>query len=234
VLDEDMYAMTLIVWATASSGWNSYATMDIGVDRAGGSSYTVEISDILVGMGSATSGHIPSCVYTFPYFMPSGSTVVARIASSATSVGTARIAARAYGKPAASHMFPKCTHCETLGPTAIAPGNAAWTTPWTALGSTLTYPAKWIQVNYDLSNSGVTSETTYFEVGHGDGTNNKTLLRLAHKGNTGEYRTYNWRNETFVPWRCAVNLPIGAQLYMRAYCSNSPDLNYYMSAHVFG
>jgi len=231
-LTEDIYALDVKFYNSAVATWGSYTQFDIGIDLAGGTSYTETIIDIYGGQGSTTSGLPAGCVYTFPYFIPSGATLGVRAFSMASSPGTCYCCITAYGKPAVSHLFPKCTHVEGRS-AAVTPGNAGWGS-WASIGATLTYPGKWLQSNYDIAGGTVTAETTYFQIAVGDGSNKEVLQQLAHLGNTSEYRLYQYRNENLVPWRAGILLPVGAQIYARARTNNSPDTGYYVGVHVFG
>jgi hypothetical protein len=57
---------------------------------------------------------------------------------------------------------------------------------------------------------------------------------MTSLGNTSEAYNGLTGAENFMPWRCAVNLPIGAVLYVRGRSSDAPDGTCNANAAVFG
>jgi hypothetical protein len=82
--------------------------------------------------------------------------------------------------------------------------------------------------------TGITAETHYIEFGVGDGTTCTTIGRIASYGNTSECFWGLELGELTEPWRCAVNLPIGATLYARGRCDSPADGACSCSIVVFG
>jgi len=231
-LSEDIFGWLVTVAAMSYAGQNNTCLLDMGVDPAGGTSYTAVLSDLHCGNGNTNSGS-DEPTYVFPLRVPSGATVGFRASLVGATAPTtaARLVVAAYGKPQDAESFPICTHAENFRADYTL-GNATWGS-WASLG-TLTYPAKWIQFGIGCQQSTMTAETHYTEFAVGDGSNYKTLGRMTSLGNTSEAYNGLTGSENFMPWRCAVNLPIGAVLYVRGRCGDAPDGTCNANAAVFG
>ena len=82
-LSADCYGLFVQVAKTAASATDTSAVLDIGVDTAGGSSYTAKVSDLLVGFAddtNANNGNGGMQQYLLPIKIASGSTVEAMVA----------------------------------------------------------------------------------------------------------------------------------------------------------
>src|SRR5688572_15189701 len=77
--------------------------LDLGVDPAGGTSYTEVIANIVCGM-SGNDGN-PQPHFLFPLFIKSGSSVAVRVQGSNATAGTLRVSARFYGDPSRPEMM---------------------------------------------------------------------------------------------------------------------------------
>lgn len=207
--------------------------LDIGIDPAGGTSYTPIISNLSVG-NAPSLAQAGAREFFFPLRIPAGASVAARIRGSAATAGTVRVAVRFYGRPMAPEVLPVGLFTETFGAdtansrgTAITPGNAA-DGSWVSLGTT-TNRLWWWQLGYSISNTVITAEYTYLELAWGDGTNYHTIFRVMHGGTTSE--TCGLAAQTSLTWHAAYNpVPAGAGIYVRARCNNAPDTGYYVNA----
>jgi hypothetical protein len=211
--------------------------LDIGIDPAGGSSYTAVISDIVCG-ASATiaAGGAPGHSFLIPFRVPASATVGIRIQGSNATAGTVRVGMRLSGRPDAPWMFPVGQYAETIGVTgssgtSVTPGNAA-DGSWASLGTT-TRECWWWQLCYQIDNGTITGEYTYLELAYGDGSNKHVILRRMHGGNTSEgVGTPLDENLSVAAAYCRV--PAGATLYARGRCNNAPDTGYQCAALGIG
>lgn len=203
--------------------------LDIGVDPAGGTSYTAVISNIVCGASSGTAIPGGGHRFVFPLFIKSGSSVAARIQGSNATAGTVIVAAKFYGQPSNPEAVPKGMFAECIGTitnsggTAFTPGNAADGT-WVSLGTTVN-ALWWWQLAYQVSNGTITAEQTYIDLAVGDATNKRIIKRLVHCGQTAEQiADCVTSNLNFAECYCPV--PAGSTMYVRGRCANAPDSGY--------
>lgn len=230
---EDIYGLHIRVSDMSSTtGVANNAFLDIGLDPAGGTSYTDTIlANIVIG-GAGPITAVNGREFFFPIFIPSGSSIAGRVRRVSVTAGTVRVAVKAFGRRTMPEWMPVGSYSETLGvtedasvdATSFTPGNAA-NGNWASLG-TLSRPCWWHQLGYQIDNTAVTAEYTYIDLGYGDGTsgNTKTIQRFMHGGNTTEQIGAVFDNAH--PFNCYAPLPAGETLWVRGRCNNSPDTGY--------
>ncbi len=224
----DVYGFYLEVSGGASSTNAKNQLLDIGVDPAGGTSYTAIISNLVIGASPLLTA-AGNREHFFPMFIKSGSSVAARIQGSNATAGTVRVIVKFFGKPSDPTMLPTCTYSETIGTitnssgVSFTPGNAA-DGSWVSLGTT-SKPLWWWQLGYQIDNGTITAEYTYIDLAYGDGTNKHTIFRVQHGGTTGE--TCGLQMQTQLCHFAAVKpVPGGSTIYVRGRCNNAPDTGY--------
>lgn len=230
---EDIYGFSLRCSDQSStSAVANNAFFDLGLDPAGGTSYTDTIIANLVigGVGPITA--VNGREFFFPLFIPSGSSIAGRVRRLNGTAGTMRAQIQCYGRLSMPEWHPVGAYTETLGvtedanvdATAFTPGNAADGT-WASLGS-LSKPCWWHQLGYQIDNTAVTAEYTYIDLGYGDGTagNTKTIQRFMHGGNTTEQIGAVF--DIAHPFNCYMPLAAGETLWVRGRCLNAPDTGY--------
>lgn len=224
----DCYWLYVQVHSGATSAAIKSQLLDIGVDPAGGTSYSAVISNLVIGSSPALTA-AGAREYVFPLFVKAGSAVAVRIQGSNATAGTVRVAARFYGRPSRPEAVPVGMYSETLGtitnssgPT-LTPGNAA-DGSWVDLGAT-SLAMWWWQLGYQIDNATITAEYTYLEVAFGDASNKHTIFKDMHVGTTGE--TCGLAGQTQM-LACAAYQPVpaGAHIYVRGRCNNAPDSGY--------
>lgn len=232
-LAHSIYLLYVRVSDGATSAAAKQHVMDIGVDPAGGSSYTEIISNIVCGASATiTAGGAPGHEFLFPYYIPAGSTVAVRISGSNATAGTVRVGVSARGERSHAWVLPSAQYSETLGVsgtsgTSFTPGNAA-AGSWVLLGTT-TRECWWWQLAYQINNATITAEYTYIELAWGDATNKHIILRRMHGGNTSE-GIGTPLNENLI-WPAAYCVvPASTNIYVRGRCNNAPDSGYQASA----
>lgn len=203
--------------------------LDVGIDPAGGTSYTPILSDMQIGMSPALTS--PGAMeFFFPIRIPAGASVAARIRGANATAGTVRLPTTFYGRASNGLALPVGSFTETLGAntgtslgTSITPGNAAEGS-WTDLGAT-TRDMWWWQLGYCINNSTVTAEYTYFELAFGDASNKTSIFKVMHGGTTTESVGLSYLSHLLWP---AAYCPVkaGEHIYVRARCINAPDTGY--------
>ena len=202
---------------------------DIGIDPAGGSSYTSIINNIVMGASAGITAASCGHKFFFPMRLPAGATVACRIQGANATAGTVRCSIRAYGQPDMPHRLPVGQYAETIGTitnsngVSFTPGNVADGT-WASLGTTAR-DLWWWQIGYQIDNATITGETTYVEIGQGDGSNKQVIARTMHVGTTAE--TVARAINTDILWHeCYHPVVAGTNLYIRGRCDSAPDTGY--------
>lgn len=225
---EDCYWLYVQIHTGATSGAAKNQLLDIGIDPAGGTSYTAFLSNLAVGASPALSA-AGAREHVFPIFIKAGSSVAVRIQGSNATAGTVRVAARFYGRPTRPEVVPRGARSQTFGTitnsngSSVTPGNAA-DGSWVDLGA-VSQPLWWWQIGYQVDNTTITAEYTYLEVAWGDASNKIRMFKVMHGGTTSE--TCGLAAQTQMLAAAAYNpVPAGANIYVRARCNNSPDTGY--------
>lgn len=233
---EDCFWLYLQVHSGATASTIKSQLLDIGIDPAGGTSYTAFLSNLVIGASPALTV-AGNREFVFPIFIKAGSSVAVRIQGVAATAGTVRVAARFYGKPTRPEVVPNGAYSETLGTItnssgqSVTPGNAA-DGSWTDLGAT-TRDLWWFQLGHQIDNTTITAENTYLEVAWGDASNKHTMFKVMHGGTTSE--TCGLSAQTQMLACAAYNpVPAGAHIYVRGRCNNSPDSGYNVSVVGIG
>jgi hypothetical protein len=237
-LTQDVYWVHVAISGGGTSAAAKNHLLDVGVDPAGGSSYTYVVSNMVCGATPAY-GAAPGAVahFYFPLFIKAGSQVAMRVQGSNATAGTVRITAKFYGQPSSPHTMPVASFSETIGTitnsngVSFTPGNAADGTA-VSLGTT----AKamwWWQLCYQIDNGTITAEQTYIDLGYGPTGSQKWFKRLIHAGTTTEAISDQMLcNLLFA--ECYMPLPAGTELWVRGRCVNAPDTGYNAVAVGFG
>jgi len=217
----------------ASSSEDRQHLVDIGVDPAGGSSYSVVLPDLNGGNVPAISN---GCVeYYFPIVLPAGATVAARTQHQAAAARTIRVGVQVDLRPTVPWAWPAGAIVERIGTisssrgVSFTPGNAA-DGSWTSLG-TLTYATTWVQLGYALSAAVANAERTYVDLGAGASGSQRVLMRHYYAGQSGPITMH--RMAMNLLWsRAYVRLPAGTELWVRGHCENAPDTTYNALAYA--
>jgi len=234
---QDCYWLYIQIHTGATSAAAKNQLLDIGIDPAGGTSYTAFLSNLQIGASPALTV-AGNREHIFPIFIKAGSSVAVRIQGSNATAGTVRVAARFYGQPSRPEAVPVGTVSQTFGTItnsngqSVTPGNAA-DGSWVDLGAVSPSPLWWWQLGYGIDNATITAEYTYLEVAFGDATNKVTIFKVMHGGTTGE--TCGLAAQTSL-LACAAYqpVPVGANIYVRARCNNAPDTGYHVTVVGIG
>lgn len=228
----DCYAIAIWISNTGQAAQNTESLTTIGIDAAGGTSYTEIIPHL---MCSASSSNIGQWYY-FPVFIPAGSAIAAKGSINNATVGTQSVAVWLWGSPKDPAMVVCGQGVEAIGintatsnGTAVTSGTVSEGT-WTSLGTTTKNCFYW-QYAMGLGDSTATSGNIYAcDLSHGDGTNqviigsDKTyLVQSAAEimGNLGPMSS--------APSYCPVS--VGGTIYGRIQCSGTSDTGLTMAAY---
>lgn len=194
--------------------------LDIGIDAAGGTSYTAKISNIVCGQSSAAiNGGI---WFYFPYRIPSGASVAARIQGSNGTAGTVRVGATFYGRPTRPELIRTGQYAETVGTitnsngVSFTPGNSGAEGSWASLGTT-TRSCFWWQLAAQIDNGTTTALAYHLDLAYGDASNKHMIIenRAFILPGTAEQTTVPLDLQGY------CDVPAGATLYVRGSCSGT-------------
>jgi len=221
-LAKDSYALALWVNAGSTSTGIRDLLLDIGLDPAGGTSYsqTGGINNIYAPQSSnAVDG---GRWFYFPLWIKAGTSV--GVCGQANDASTVRVAAWFYGQPTNPEFAVAGQYSETLGVsgnggTPFTCGNSAAWGSWTSLGTTT--KSCWHWTLAWGHNVGTTTAQMYFaELAVGDGSNYKTILPCQPMFNPGT--TEKSGNGPTPAFCCGYwEVPAGATLYVRGSASGT-------------
>lgn len=221
-LTADAYGILININSNSGANASRNTLVRIGVDEAGGTSYTARI-DSLIGGGAptyATSGG--GVWYYFPLFIPSGSAVAA---AAYGSVATAiRVGAVFMQNPSNPSMIRKGSFVEAVGisgttGTAVTAGTTS-EGAWTLLGTT-TNRCWWWQVGLQVSTADTSWNATanHVDLAVGDGSTYDIIILDANVCLTTNEQVTNPPLTAGVEW----DVPAGSSIYVRAQCSGTAD-----------
>lgn len=175
----DSYGILININGNNASSLTRETVLDIGIDTAGGTSYTVRIPDLICGGAVAYTVAPGGLWYYFPLFIPAGAQVAAR--SQSTAAAAFRVYVQLFQRPPNPAMIRTGSFVEALGlgtlpsGTAIVPGTTAEGS-WTLMGTT-TKRLWWWQIGAQIA-AGDTSTVNaiiHFDIAAGDGTNFQSI-----------------------------------------------------------
>lgn len=235
-ITQDCYWLHVFVHTGATSGSIKSHLLDIGVDPAGGTSYSAIISDIVCGRSPSVTTAGGSAEFVFPFYIKSGSSVAVRVQGSNATAGTVRVAVAFYGQPTNPAAVPVGNVAQTFGSITgsqgqtFTPGNAA-DGSWADFGAVTTSPKWWWQLGVQTSGATTAAERCYVDVAWGDGSNKIIMYRNILVGTSAETTGSFIVSDLILP--AAFNpVPVGANIYVRGRCENAPDSTY--NATVIG
>lgn len=182
--------ITLNSWSTAAAARDALVT--IGIDPAGGTSYTDMIVDLVASCApSYTAGTAPATIYEFPLRIPAGATLAAKATVNNATVGTGRVALTLFGRPSRPELVKAGSFVQTFGSTpasssgtAITPGTAS-EGAWTQLGSALTVPLWFWEFGFGINNATMNNNNHHIDIGLGDASNKKIVIPNGYVMETG-------------------------------------------------
>lgn len=230
-VSQDVYGVLITINSGNTSATIRNILIDIGVDPAGGTSYTAILTDLI---GSQAANAVDCGIwYYFPIFIRAGSQIAARAQASNTS--TVRVSIQLFGKPSRPEMLNVGTYSQTLGGTEVdgtsfTPGNSsAESASWVSLGTT-SKDLWWWQLGVGISSSTTTSLMYHIDLAWGDASNKYMIIenKRLHLPGTSERISYIPDINGF----CSV--PAGGELFVRGSCSGTAVTGFYAKAYGVG
>lgn len=238
-VDHDIYGVYINVNSLSGNGAASDSICNIGIDPAGGTSYSVLIPDLLVSAASifystfnATGGGVS---YYFPIFIPAGSSVAAQFSTNGVGGNNPYALVTLYGQPSRPDAINVGRWVDSLGinagtstGTAVTPGTSS-PGSWTSLGT----PARsgwYTQLGMGINNSSCVAEGYLCDIAAGDGSN-KRILTEHNKYCTD---TYEQLSNLYRDQQCYGNVSTSDVLYGRIQASATANSNLSLAAYVLG
>ena len=213
----DVYGFYIYIGNVSSSAAARQTLLDIGIDPAGGTSYTAIITDFVVGGPSGTSSQ-GSREHFFPLFIKAGSSIAVR-SQTADASGSLRVGIRLYGQVTRPEGIRVGTFTETIGAVASSKGvsftpggSGAWGSR-VSIGTTVR-DLWWWQIGVQVDNTAMNAEAIDFELSVGDGTtfqvisSNRMQLTTSEVANPVSHTNLN-------PFEAYMPLKAGSTLYVR-------------------
>lgn len=207
---------------TNVSGQAKDCVVDIGVDPAGGTSYTTLIPALFASNTPGVTSE-PGTSYYFPVAIASGSSIAARASVNNATVGTVRVQITVFGSPTVSTKAGTAvqavgfTAASSSG-TAVTPGQAAEGS-WTTVG-TLDAESWFFQLGVGINTGTATGGLLSFDAAEGDG--NTMLVQDSLWLSTA--------GEVLMQANAAANIhqvqrtiAAGSTIKVRGQCSGVPD-----------
>lgn len=226
----DAWWIEIYVSSGAASAAARDTLVDIGMDPAGGTSYSVLIPDLLAPSSApyATFGGIQ---YSFPLHIPAGAQLAARTSVNG-GAGNPRVAIAVYGQPTNPDMRWKGTAVEALGIVAASSRGTTVTSgttsegAWTSLG-TASFDSWYVDVGFGIQNTAMSALGHHMDLSHGaSGGDVIDLVDSLASTTAAEQVTKYASSQSF------CEIPAGATVYGRMQCSGTPVSGLSMAAYL--
>lgn len=221
-LTHDAHRVSISLAFLSASGVDTNSVGDLLIDPAGGTSWSVLISDLACGF-TAANGTMPSQRYDFPLWVPAGASLGWRCKSVRTSGDTTTpyVLVEAYGEPSRPEMWWCGQGVETLGVsdskgTPVTPGNSGSWGSWTSIGSTTAHHIKAVQLGINGPDATANLAFYHFQIGAGS---------QPIPGSATVWCQFNTSELGYrlTPGIMYCNLAAGTQLQTRATCSTTAE-----------
>lgn len=228
----DVYLVHININNAAISTVARDILMDVGIDEAGGTSYTVAINN-LIGSCAGTNNGSGGINYIFPLFIKQGSTIAVRGAVNASNLGGFRAWIKLYGMPRNPAAVRVGSRVETLGANTAASNGTAITAgttaegAWTLIG-TLSNDAWWFQAGMGVNDSTMSSQCYLLDIAVGSGGEVPLIINQLWISNSVETHS----SALYIP--CEKEVPAGSQIYARLWCEGTPDSNTSVAVYALG
>lgn len=239
LVTQDIYGIAINFNSNAVSTANRNTLVDIGIDPAAGTSYTVIINNLLATSAAPIGTAYGGVWYYFPLFIPAGSSIAARASVDNVTVGSFRSFIQLYGKP----RYPAATrvgkYVLTIGAvtgtsegTVVTCGTTSEGS-WTSIGS-LSRDAWWYQLGIGTSDASLAAGILNWDLSVGDATN-KAIVGgepFATSVVVGTTEQFSVRNEQFAGGsEKGVN---GQNVYVRGQHSGTADSDMTVIVYAVG
>ena len=228
----DAYFVELTLHTSSSSGDDTSMLIDIGVDPAGGTSYTVYVPDILCGF----RGGGPH--FQIPVFIPAGSTIACQNQSIVTGAQTIVVEIYLWGGASMGEPWPQShglvvaygtTSSSASAGTQLS--NGVGEGPWTEIVASTTHPHSGVALGVQGGTSSFASVAWSIDVAIGAGGSEVVLAEefIVNHGSTESM-------STGAPhlWLISAPIPEGSRLSARAHGTNNQQQDHEVALYGWG
>jgi hypothetical protein len=235
---EDVYGIFIALNGAGVSALAKDCIVDIGIDPAGGTSFTVVLADLYAGNNGVMNANGGGFItFYFPLFIKSGSTIGARASVNNATVGTVRAKISIFGKPSAPELFKTAAFVRSYGTdaansrgTAVTIGASSSEGSWTSIGTIADDNVWHWQLGCGINENAYQDTTYVVDMAIGDGSNKFMVMENIPMimGDAETIGTRIMNNTTYQ----AAN---GATIYVRAVSDLvTPDATAYFSVYGAG
>lgn len=213
------YFVQVSLSGTSATGVDTSALCDIMYDPAGGTSWSVLIPNLICGFRAITGAtHIGASGYSFPLYIPRGSSIGARwqtIVASPAAGTRVRIQITIFGGPSKPGFWygTKVTDVGTNTANSagldLNPGSTGSYSAWTSIGGTSNPKFGFLTIGVQGSASTHTADVYHVQYGFGSTQIPGAQVRFG-------YTTAEILGQYPEHLGCYVNIPAGTQLQCRA------------------
>lgn len=220
-VSQDCYGILINVNSGAVSAAARDILVTLGIDAAGGTSYTDWIKHLIASCCSPMGTMAGGMWYYFPLYIKAGTSIAAKASVNNATVGTLRCNIWVFGAPDNPHNLRVGNGVDTIGAvtassagTSVTPGTTA-EGAWANLGSTTRDCFAW-QSGFAINNATITALEYFFDIAS-DNNANPNLIQMDN---------VCWATATeqlaFTQWPAFKEVKAGTPIYGRAQCSGTP------------
>lgn len=226
VVTSDLFWLDVWTSFNAISGVSRNMVYDVGIDEAGGTSYSVLIPDVCA-TNSSNHGLGGGIRHSFPIHIKAGSAIAVRTQSN-DSASTTGFGVRGYGRPRGAGGPPFAgKYATTFGfnsgtttGTSITSGTTSEGS-WTSIATSIARSHSWWQLGLYSTDTSLTSGNIYaMDLAFGDASNKHVIIQDQI------WAVVNGSQNIASPGMhvgCFRTVPAGANLYVRMQCSGTAD-----------
>lgn len=226
----DVWAIEICVNTGGVSGSNRDMLLTIGIDEAGGTSYTDKISNLYA---SNTAGSHASMSFYFPLGIKSGTSIGVKASVNNGTAGSVRVYMKLFGQPSRPECVRRGSYVQSIGVvtassrgTLITPGTTS-DGSWVDLGA-LTLPAWYITAALGNNSMAVTDAALHMDVAIGESGSEKIVLAdMVGSINSAE-------NVVAFPESAYIDAAIGDNVFARMQTSGTAIATLSAAAYLVG
>lgn len=231
----DIYLIEIRIRRAANTATTDTTMLyTIGLDPAGGTSYTDTINHLMFRAPNSTNG-VGINTYTFPLFIQAGTSIGVKCMNTAATGGNSRVSVHLWGDPKHPEMAWAGKGVETIGVTLGTPPTGVSVTPgaasqgaWATIGTT-TNDCHWWQMAFKSGGDTVDANIAFScDLAVGNGTARQIVINRALFETTTNEVQFN--RPQYDGWGSA---PAGSTIEGRAWCTGTPAEPAYQMA-VYG
>lgn len=231
---QDVYGIYVMINSNTVSAAARNALVTIGVDPAGGTSYTDTIPTLLGSCaGAATVGGI---WYYFPLWIRAGSSIAAQASVNNATVGTLRVYTQVFGQPTNPEAVKVGTYVDAFGVTTGTSSGTAITSgttsegAWTALATSISRSCWWWQIGMGVNDTTMAALVYAADLASGDASNKRVIIQ-DQLFNSSSAEALSSPPMTV---GCEMDVAAGVNVYGRLQCSGTADSSLSMAAYGLG